>query len=79
MMAGKPIIQAIKAGNDMVTQAGCGLSIEPENSIAIADAVRHLISLPTKALQEIGEKGKKYCLANHDYKVLAARCLEVFK
>ena len=32
MMAGKPVIFAIDAGNDMVADASCGISIEPENS-----------------------------------------------
>jgi glycosyltransferase involved in cell wall biosynthesis len=79
MLAGKPIIQSIKAGNDMVSEAGCGISIEPENPIAIANAVRHLISLPIETLQEMGQKGKKYCIANHNYKVLAAKSLKAFQ
>src|SRR5208337_982333 len=29
MMSGKPIIQAIEAGNDMVGESGCGVSITP--------------------------------------------------
>ncbi len=76
MMAGKPIIQAIKAGNDMVSEAECGVSIEPENPNAIAAAVKYLISQPDKILKIMGEKGKKYCIANHDYKVLAEKFLE---
>jgi glycosyltransferase involved in cell wall biosynthesis len=79
MMAGKPIIQAVKAGNDIVSEAGCGISIEPENPGAIADAVKYLISLPNNFLYEMGEKGKKYCIANHDYRILAKKFLEVLK
>ena len=79
MMAGKPIIQAINAGNDMVSEAGCGVSIEPENAAAIADAVKYLISLPGNTLINMGQNGKTYCIANHNYKVLASKCLEVFK
>jgi glycosyltransferase involved in cell wall biosynthesis len=79
MMAGRPVIQAIKAGNDMVSEAECGISIEPENPDAIADAVRYLISQPKETLKEMGEQGKKYCIANHDYKILAKKFLEVLK
>ena len=79
MMAGKPIIQAINAGNDMVSEAGCGVSIEPENAAAIADAVKYLTSLPGNTLINMGQNGKTYCIANHNYKVLASKCLEVFK
>lgn len=42
MMAGKPVIFAIDAGNDMVADASCGISIEPENSAAIAKAAIQL-------------------------------------
>ncbi len=76
MMAGKPIIQAIKAGNDMVLEAGCGVSIEPENSEAIAEAVKKLIALPKINLQEMGENGKKYCIRNHDFRLLAKKYIE---
>jgi len=76
MMAGKPIIQAIKAGNDPVSEAGCGISVEPENPVDIAIAVRRLISLSAQTLKEMGENGKKYCMINHDYKVISQKFLK---
>lgn len=39
MMASKPIIQAIDAGNNLVQEANCGLYAEPENVEAIAQAI----------------------------------------
>lgn len=71
MMAGKPIIQAIKAGNDIVKDAGCGLSIEPENTDEIVKAVKILISKSDAELLEFGNNGKRYCLKYHDYSVLS--------
>lgn len=76
MMAGKPIIQAISAGNDIVTEAECGISIEPGNSEAIVQAVRRLISLPEKSIKTFGANGKQYCLNNHDYKILAKKFMD---
>ena len=76
MMVGKPIIQAINAGNDMVSEAGCGITIEPENTSAIVSAINSLTSLSENDLLEIGKKGKEYCLKNHDYKVLAKRFID---
>jgi glycosyltransferase involved in cell wall biosynthesis len=70
-MAEKPIIQAIKSGNDIVSDTGCGISVEPENPEAIASAVRKLISLPVEELKEMGKKGRNYCVSKHDYKILA--------
>ena len=45
MMAGRPIIQAIDAGNDMVSESGCGLTVPPEDPKAIANAVLQLMAL----------------------------------
>lgn len=76
MMAGKPIIQAIEAGNNPVRDAGCGLSIEPDNPKAITEAIRQLIAMSSKDLKKMGEAGKEYVIANHDYSVLSLRFLE---
>jgi len=76
MMAGKPIIQAIKAGNDITTEAKCGISIEPENSKAIADAVKYLLSLSDEELMELGENGRRFCLEHHDYQILSKKFLD---
>ena len=75
MMAGKPIIQAIKAGNDIVNEVGCGISVEPENTNDIVKGIQFLLSQSDKKLKDMGENGKKYCLQNHDYKVLAKNFL----
>ncbi|MDD2385820.1 MAG: glycosyltransferase family 4 protein [Bacteroidales bacterium] len=76
LMAGKPIIQAIKAGNNIVGDANCGLAIEPENHDAIANAVCQLIILPKEKVEELGYNAHKYCLLHHDYKVLSKSFIE---
>lgn len=77
MMAGKPIIQAIEAGNDMVAEAGCGLSIAAENSGAIVDAVKKLSGMDLRAREQLGEAGKKYVIMHHDYKNLADKFMQI--
>ena len=79
MMAAKPVIFAIDAGNDMVADAGCGISIEPEDSTAIAQAAQKLASLPKEQLQAMGEHGREYILENNEYDVLSQKFLDVFK
>lgn len=79
MLAGKPIIQAIEAGNDMVTEAKCGISVEAENSQAVVEAVKHLLSLDERKLQELGTNGKKYVVNNHDYSILAKKFIEAIE
>lgn len=78
MMAGKPVIQAIDAGNNMVGDAGCGLSIEPENPDELANAIMKVLSLTENERLVYGEKGHRYVLQNHDYGVLAEKMIEIF-
>ncbi len=75
MMAAKPVIYAIRAGNDMVADSGCGISIPPEKPKEIARAVQQLMSLSAEARKQMGQKGRAYILANHDYRVLAKQFL----
>jgi glycosyltransferase involved in cell wall biosynthesis len=71
MMAGKPVIQGIEAGNNPVKEAGCGMAIEPDNPEAIAQAVRELIQMTPEKRAQMGAAGKAYVVSNHDYAVLA--------
>jgi len=71
MMAAKPVIFAIRAGNDIVADSGCGISIPPEKPEEIVQATLKLIHLSKEDRMEMGQRGKAYVLANHDYRVLA--------
>ena len=76
MMAGKPVIHAIKAGNDLVAESGCGISIEPENSEAVAKSILCLIRTNLEELARMGENGYNYVIEHHCYTTLAPRFLE---
>lgn len=75
MLAGKPIIHAVEASNDMVAQAACGVTVPPEDSQALADAVRQLMTRTPKELDAMGKRGAAFVRANNDYRVLAERYL----
>jgi glycosyltransferase involved in cell wall biosynthesis len=77
MYSGKPIIQAIDAGNDLVTEANCGITVEPENSYAIAKAIDKLINMPAKELSIIGKNGNDFVLKYHDYKIISGNFLNL--
>ncbi len=79
MMAAKPIIHAVEAANDVVAESACGLSIPPEEPAAIAAAVLRLAALPAADRIAMGQRGREYVLANHDYRVLASRFLEILR
>ncbi|MEL3902710.1 MAG: glycosyltransferase family 4 protein [Treponema phagedenis] len=75
MMAAKPIVNAIKAGNDPISEAGCGITVEPENPQAIADGIMKLAKLTDQERQAMGKKGREYILKNNVYSVLVQKFL----
>lgn len=77
LMAAKPVICAIEAGNDMVGEAGCGYTIMPESPSEIAGTVRRLMALDPVERKIMGDNGRRYVLERHDYRVLAADFLEI--
>jgi glycosyltransferase involved in cell wall biosynthesis len=76
MLAGRPILQASDAGNDLVAEAECGLTVEPENPAAFAGAVLRLRALSQDKRRRLGENGRRFVIANHNYRVLARRFLD---
>ena len=76
MMAAKPIIHAVEAANDPVAESGCGISVSPENPVAIAEAIKKLFFMSAVERKEMGMRGREYVKINHDYKILAKRFLD---
>ena len=75
MLAGKPVIHAVQASNDLVATSGCGISVPPENPAAIADAIRDMMSMTPHALAKMGNRGREYVIRYHDYGKLAVQYL----
>ncbi|WP_051155369.1 glycosyltransferase family 4 protein [Noviherbaspirillum massiliense] len=79
LAAGKPIINASEAPNDCVAEAGCGYSVKPEDARELADAILRLMHLGAPERQRMGQRGKIYVHAHHDYAVLAQKFLHVMQ
>ena len=75
MMAGKPIIHAINAGNDMVKENACGITISPEDPQEIARAIVQLDQLSSEEKERMKSRARNYIIANHTYKELAKKML----
>lgn len=75
MMASRPILHAVEAGNDPVGEAGCGLTVEPENPLAVEQGLLQLLALNREEREIMGERGRTYILENHIYPILAQRFL----
>jgi glycosyltransferase involved in cell wall biosynthesis len=78
MMSGRPVVMAIAAGNDPVTQANCGVTVPPDDPAAIAAAVRELSCTSAEARAQLGANGRRHVLERHSYDVLARRFLQGF-
>lgn len=71
MMAGKPVIHSVEAGNNLVMDAVCGISSKAEDTAAIAAAIRQMVNLSASEREQMGARGRAFILEHHDYKVLA--------
>jgi len=71
MMAGKPILFAARAGNDPVGDAGAGICTPPYDPQALDEAVRRMAGCDAMDRVRMGERGRQYVLAHHDWTRLA--------
>lgn len=76
MMAARPVIHAVAAGNDPVAEAGCGLSVRPQQPAAVADAIRKMMRMDSPRLSAMGANGRRFVQERHDYRVLARSFLD---
>ncbi len=71
MMAARPILVAVEAGNAPASEASCGLTIKPEDPKAVTQGIRSLLALTENDRYEMGQRGKNFILKSHTYPVLA--------
>jgi glycosyltransferase involved in cell wall biosynthesis len=75
MMACCAVLHSVEAGNDPVAEAGCGLTVPPEDPAAVAAGLLRLAALPAAERRALGERGRAFVIAHHTYPVLAQRFL----
>ncbi|EAQ40275.1 glycosyl transferases group 1 [Dokdonia sp. MED134] len=74
-----PTLLAIDGvSRELVEQAECGIYVEPENGLAIADGIKDIMNNPLR-LTEMGENGYEYALLHFDRSVLAQKYLNHMK
>ncbi|UVW30304.1 glycosyltransferase family 4 protein [Massilia sp. H6] len=76
MMAARPILHAVAAGNDPVQEAGCGMTVEPDNPRAVVEGIQALLALSPDERRAMGLRGKAFVLENLTYPVLGQRFLD---
>ncbi|MFA7329625.1 MAG: glycosyltransferase family 4 protein [Candidatus Delongbacteria bacterium] len=75
MMAGKPILHAIEAGNDPVVEAACGISVAPESTSALIEGLEFILHLSPEARASMGDKGREYVREKHQISHLAGKMI----
>jgi glycosyltransferase involved in cell wall biosynthesis len=76
MMAARPILLAVEAGNDPVADANCGITVKPDDPLAIVQGIRCLRDLTPGIRKEMGWRGRAFILQNHTYPILGLRFLD---
>jgi glycosyltransferase involved in cell wall biosynthesis len=77
MAAARPIILAATAANDPVGDAGCGLTVEPDDPAALARAITALRSEPPEERARLGANGRAHVERVHGYPALARQYITV--
>lgn len=79
MMASRAVLHSVEAGNDPVAEAGCGLTVAPQDPHAVARGLMQLARLSPKERRVLGDKGRAWVMAHHSYPVLARRFLDAVR
>ncbi|MGI6177660.1 MAG: glycosyltransferase family 4 protein [Eubacterium sp.] len=78
MMSGKPILYAVSAPNNFITDYDCGISVEPESADALVDGLKRMMSLTEDDRVRMGQNGQNAILNNYTYDKLAEQFAELF-
>jgi len=77
MAVGKPIIFFANVPNNIVQEAGCGITVK--NLDEVIDAIKKLMNLSEEERKEMGLKGKKFVEKNYSIQFLADKFENVIK
>jgi glycosyltransferase involved in cell wall biosynthesis len=75
LAAGRPVILAAEAANDVVLDAGAGVTVPPDDPAALADAIRSLRAMAPSERAQLGANGRAWVEREHSYRVLVRRYL----
>lgn len=73
MMAGKPVICAIRTPESIVRKYKCGISVRPQDTDKIAKALEKVYQMSKARRERMGENGRQAVLQYFSYSVLAQK------
>ena len=71
MAANRPILFCCGAENNPIAEAGCGITVNPEDPEALYNAIVQIYRTPIDKRRAMGEAGRRYIERNHDYRQLS--------
>ncbi|MEA3383325.1 MAG: glycosyltransferase family 4 protein [Campylobacterota bacterium] len=78
MAAGIPVISSdIKLWKDIVTDANCGICVNPLNTKEIAEAIEYIMIHPKEA-ESMGQNGKKAVIEKYNWRIEEQKLFEVY-
>ncbi len=75
MMAGAPVLYAIEAGNNLVAEAGCGISVPADDPAALALGILEFMKIEKEERVRMGARGKEYVTTHLTYQELSRQFL----
>lgn len=80
LASGRPIIMAVPGdAAEIVTRAGAGLVVPPEDPEALAEAVRRLRTMPKEMRERMGQKGRDFYVSEMSLDAGADRMATIFQ
>ena len=67
----KPIIMSVKTSNNIVQEAGAGITVEPGNAEALARGILKIEKMTLEERQKLGANGRAYVEKYHNTRMLA--------
>jgi glycosyltransferase involved in cell wall biosynthesis len=79
LAAGKPIIFSSDSSNNPIAEASAGITVPPEDSEAVAEAIIKLYNMGEEERERMGKNGRKYVEKYHSIPVLVDKLEKVIK
>ena len=79
LLAAKPILYAANVKTNPVQSENAGIALKPADAKALADAVVKLAGMSEAERAAIGERGRAYVLAHHNFTTLGKKLADCLK
>lgn len=77
--AARPVLFSVAAANDPVAEAGAGISVAPDDALALAEGAMRLAETPLEERRKMGENGRRYVEERHDLAKLGRRLADALQ